>query len=173
MRRSASSRGCSLTTSTATSCVRGPKRPRPPPPPPPVGRRRSDDLQRHAARFALFEAAHGQVAEHQAVAGRGVLVRERTFHFEPLEGDARHAVRLRQRVDVLLLAAVDAGAEQAHRRRSGWLRSELSRTSTSWTEGSGVKSNAASGRDWPELWAYTPMGSLRRPGQTSSGLGRW
>ena len=35
-----------------------------------------------------------------------------------------------------------------------WMASfGVSSTSTSWTDGSGLKSNAASGRDWPELWA--------------------
>ena len=41
--------------------------------------------------------------------------RRAAFHFEPLERDARHTVRLRQRVHIRFLAAVDAGAEEAHR----------------------------------------------------------
>ena len=78
------------------------------------GRRRSDNLESDAARFSCSEPAHRQIAEHQAVAGRRVLVIERAFHFEPLERDSRHTVLLSERVDILFLTAIDAGSEQAH-----------------------------------------------------------
>lgn len=102
MRRSASSRGCSLTTSTSTFCVRGPKRPR-------------DNREAYAAHLVFLEAAKRQIAEHQAVAGRGARLGERAFHFEPLEGNAGHPVLLCQRIHVLLLSAVGARSEEAHR----------------------------------------------------------
>src|SRR5579871_5043296 len=76
------------------------------------GRRK--DLDGHATRFALVQAAHRQIAKHQPVAGTGVLLWKGALHFEPLKSHTRHAVRLSEWVDVLLLAPVDTGPEETH-----------------------------------------------------------
>ena len=74
-------------------------------------RRRSDDLESRAARCAIFEAVDRQIAEHKAIARRGIRVGDRTLDFEPLERDSRHTVLLSERVHVCFLTAVDAGPE--------------------------------------------------------------
>ncbi len=77
-------------------------------------RRRSDNLQSNPARLVFAEAAHRQIAEHEAVAGIGGLVIKRSLDFEPLECNPRHAIWLREWVHILLLAAVDTGTKQTH-----------------------------------------------------------
>ena len=59
------------------------------------------------------------------------------------------------------------------REPSVWITSfGASIASTSCTPGSGVKSNAPMNRRCPDVVAYTPIGSGRRPGQISSKFGR-
>src|SRR5690349_11899334 len=74
----------------------------------------SGDLESYAATFALFEAAHRKIAKHCAIASAGRRIVERAFDFDPLEGHAGHAVRPGERVDVRLLATIDAGSEKPH-----------------------------------------------------------
>ena len=45
---------------------------------------------------------------------RHPLSRQLAFHFEPLEGDARHSILLRKGVYIRFLAAIHAGSEQTH-----------------------------------------------------------
>src|SRR5258706_15394004 len=77
-------------------------------------RRRRGDWDADPARCALFHAAYRQIAENRGVSCRAGRVRERPLHLEPLEGHARHAVLLGERVDILFLAAVHTRPEEAH-----------------------------------------------------------
>ena len=72
------------------------------------------ELQGDAARFARGETAQGQVAEHEPVTSVCFRIGERAFYFEPLEGNAGHAVGPGKRIDVLFFAAVHAGPEKSH-----------------------------------------------------------
>ena len=93
-------------------------RPKPPGPPgdarlpDPAGRRSRADFQRHAGPRVL-RRHQLQLVEQQPVARPADrVVVERPLDLDPLDGVAGHAVLGRQRVDVLLVRAVDARAEQ-------------------------------------------------------------
>ena len=76
---------------------------------------RRHGLQRHTALLARAEPPHRQVAEQQLVTTRDVFILQRPRDFQPLHGVAGHALLGRQRIDVLLVGAVDARAEEPHR----------------------------------------------------------
>ena len=76
---------------------------------------RRHGFQRHTAFLARAEPPHRQVAEQQLVATCGVRIFQRPRDFQPLHGVAGHALLGRKRIDVLLVAAVDARAEEPHR----------------------------------------------------------
>ena len=76
---------------------------------------RCHGLQRHAALLARTEPSHWQVTKQQFVTTRDVFVLQWPHDFQPLHGVARHALLGRQRIDVLLVAAIDACAEEPHR----------------------------------------------------------
>ena len=60
------------------------------------------------------------------VPGRSIPLRKGTFYFEPLEGDARHPIRLSERVDIFFLRAIHAGSEEAHGiGLNGFVRAQL------------------------------------------------
>src|SRR5262249_24896067 len=63
--------------------------------------------------FAWLDAPHRKIAEHEPVPCPGGSVIKRAFDFDPLEGDARHAVLLSERIDVSFLTAVHAGSEES------------------------------------------------------------
>src|SRR5437868_13662867 len=70
------------------------------------------DLQRYARprRFGGYEAQPTEQPLIARVGGRGVV--ERALDLDPLDGVARHAVLGGEGIDVLLVRAVDAGAEE-------------------------------------------------------------
>jgi hypothetical protein len=72
-------------------------------------------LEPHSALLSLIQPPHRQVAEQQLITLRGMRILQRPRHFQPLHGVAGHALLGRKRIDVLLVGAVDARAEEPHR----------------------------------------------------------